>query len=771
MSNDVLNMENSMDAGIENTGMLKELLNEMFPDTSVSEDAVPELESPEVAEESAPEKVQADDHPDASAATEADVADAIAQAVAHTFALDDMVVPFAEEPKVIQEEIPAVSSEVEIAAEVPSETEASEAPAVSEAAEPSEESAPVETQPVEAVPAHHPSEKTQRRVKRNPDDKGTKKPEKKAAPEKAAKASKEKQTDPVNPGTGYVKISRSHVSVSPGEYFGNMFSGVIDRQKEALPPVGVDLKKHEKVLAVKTGFDRLVNPVRYVILLLMFLCLCGRKYQWMTLGFLSGVGGTFVSLVLTIVIMILCWQSVYRGVRDIGYLRFSYESYLLIATLLTMFEALSTRNENSLLPLLTMSWCFSGFATLMDGQANLRALRSVITDRNKVGVRSALKKWKKQDLIGKAASGTAGFVRCQAEPDVWHGINTWFLLPLMVVCVVASAYLSAKTESNYLTVLVTLLDIGMPLSMVLCCARPYNLLSQVLSGKAAIAGWAGIKALCGKKSVLIYDNDLFPSNTTGHKGVKVYGRYTASQLVSFGASLVIRADIGLTDVFVRLLRDGDGQLLEVSHIQIQESGVEGRILRNRVQVGTYQFMQLMGVSVPQKGSSNGVYIAINGNLAGMFAVKYALRAGSVSAFRRFTREKNLTSVIATRNFTITPAFIEKSFKAPIARLSCPKTEVRRSLSAPSVFRGSTTCGFLLQDGISAYSRMIGGARRIYRMGLWYTLLSVALTIYLTVSTISSIASGTEMIEVTRILLMHFWLYVAVEIGARISVRK
>lgn len=573
------------------------------------------------------------------------------------------------------------------------------------------------------------------------------------------------------PGTGHKKIARSRVHVPMKGYAATLISGVQERRNEALPPAGVSLRTQEKQLATKTGIDRMLSPVRYGMLLLMFFCLAGRKYSWMTLGFLKDMSGIYIAVAFTAILLVVNWQSVYRAVRDALYLQFSYESYLLVATLLTAIEAIRNQNEDSLMPLLAMSWCFCGIANLMSAQGDLRFLRGAITGKKRVGLRTAKNRYEEQEVIGKAPSGTAGFVRRQGQMDVWHSGNSVFMTVLLLGCIIVSAYLSARMETSYLSVLVYLMDIGTPLSMALCCARPYHLLSQALSGKGALAGWAGIQGLSGNKSVLIYDSDLFPKGTTGHKGVKVFGRYTASQLVSYGASMVLRADVGLDDVFTRLLRDGDGELLEVRGLQILEGGMEGRIHGGRVLLGTYQFMQLMGVDVPRKGSTNGIYIAVNGHLAGMFAIKYALRSGSVGAFRRFTQEKNLTPLIVTRNFTINPAFIEKSYKAPILRMICPKTEIRRTLSQPEWMKGGTTCGFILRDGLSAYSRTVTGARRVRRMGLIYTGLSMVLTVYLTINAILSLSGGGAPVEITRILLMHFILLVAVEIGARVAVRS
>lgn len=704
------------------------------------------------------------------------IADAIAQAIATSFEKEDtqpviLSTLFSEETDGTEGE-----SEGETLSEILDETTD---PGLEADISPSSADAP--RQPSEPIPAtEQPSvEKTAQERPVSPAAEEKKQPvtqpaensaRTKQAP--AAAAKKTRKSDEVhNPGTGYAKISRSTIRVTPKEYFQTTFSGVIDRQKEALPPIGVDLKTHERKLSMQTGIERLLSPARYVIFILMMLCLAGRKYNWMTLGFMGGIKGTYVSLILTIAAMIVCWESTYRSVRDIFYLRFSHESYLLIATVLSAVEALMNKNEATLLPILAMSWCVCGMSALMTSQANLRSLRAVITGRSKVGLRVSNKLWNGYDVIGKAPSGTAGFVRRQAEPDPWHSWHTAFFIPMLMICLVASAYISAKNEMNYLTVAVTIMNISMPVSMALCCARPFNLLSQALTGQGVVAGWYGIKSFSGKKAVMIYDNDLFPKGTVGHKGVKVYGRMTASQLVSYGASIVLRANIGLDAPFIKLVQQTNAQILEISHLTVQEGGVEARIHRNRVQVGTYHYMQLMGVSMPIKGSSNGIYIAVNGSLAGLFAIKYGLRAGAISGFHRFVREKTLTSLIVTRNFTVNPAFIERSFKAPITRLLCPKSGIRRRLSQPTILKNGAVCGYTLREGVSAYSRTVGGARRVHRMGVIYTVASICFSLYLMVDTISAFAAGTAMIDATRVLLVHLLMFVAVEIGARLAVRK
>ena len=674
--------------------------------------------------------------------SESQMADAIAQAVARSMGDGNTRVEAAVEPPVAAEPEPVIP-------EPPQEPvmEAPQEPVQPQQPLPQPEPRPVQAEPPKQAP----------------------KPEKQKA-QAAPKA--EKKPEPKNPGTEHQKIPKSHVSskISAAEYIGDLVKELRRRQSMALPKPGTSLRGTEKRLGTFVQIERVLSPVRYLMILLMLLCIGGRSVGWMTLGFMKGNAAITIALIATIVSMIASWQSVVRGVRDLWYCRASYETFLLLLTILTAIEALALHNQNTFLPLIAISWAVTGTAEYLHDQASLRSLRAVITGRGRVGVRTAADKWEHTDVIGKAPVTTAGYVRHQAQPDVWHGGMGIFLPVLTFLSVIISAYLSAKTQTNYLTVLVTVLDVAMPVSLAVCCARPYNLLARALRGRGAVAGWFGMQELSGKKAMLVYDTDLFPSGTMQQMGVRAYLPMDPRELVSMGASMALRANVGFQTVFTKLLRDMNGEIYDVSRFQMQETGLEGYIHQQLVHLGSYQYMQLMGVTLPKRAPKYGVYIAINRELAGLFGVKYQVSPGSVGGFRRMVREPRLTPLLVTRNFCINPGFVEHWFKAPVTQMGCPKAEIRRALSEPSLLTRGVTCGFVFQEGIAAYSRTVAGARRVYRMGLWLTGITMLLGLVLAVQTILAIASGGAVIPAQRLAILNLILYLVVEIWARIAVR-
>lgn len=566
------------------------------------------------------------------------------------------------------------------------------------------------------------------------------------------------------------KIPKSHVHVGITESLGLMVGDLRSRQRAALPPNKASLKSAEKTNAVFTKIGTFLTPVRYIVLVLMVLALAGRRFHWMLLGFLGGTTGVTFALIAVIAAIAVGWQSVLKGLRDVFYLRGSYETILLITTVLSILDTLATKNEATLLPLLAIAWCVSGTSSLMTTRGNLRSLRTVITGRTRTGVRVAPNKWENTDCIGKASASTTGYVRRQEENDAFHGgwsVYGWVLLALSLIL---GAYLSARTEGSYLSILATLLTVSLPVSLVLSCARPYELLTRVLGGKAAVAGWAGLKSMSGSKAALIYDSDLFPSGTITHKGVRVYGRQTPRLLVSYASSLVLRADNGLGEVFTKLLKETDGQIYDVSYFQIMESGLLGRIHGVPVAVGTYNFMQLMGSMPPAKAPKNGIYISLNGEVAGVFAIQYRVLGGADDAFERLVRDRSLSLLIATRNFCVNPSFIENWFHAPVESVTCPKAELRRSLSEPATLLRGTTCGYVMKDGITVYSRLVSCGRRVHRVGVFLSGLSVAVSLVMFIRTVLQIAAGAAIMGGVQLLLLQLVLLLVVELAARFSVK-
>ena len=571
-------------------------------------------------------------------------------------------------------------------------------------------------------------------------------------------------------GSHQSRIPSGRIHTNYGDVFSQTIGDIRARQKEDLPDPQASLRSAERNYSRLASILGVIAPVRTVILALSILLLVSRGYRIPLFGFLYGETGIYTALVLTVAAMLLSWRSVIASVRDVFFLRASYETLLLIATVISGMEAASSRNIYTLLPLCTAAWCLLGSAERMRVKGKLRSLRTVITGKNRLGVRVSPERWNHMDLIGKASASTNGFVRRQEEQDTFHVAWNLFLIPLLAFCLIAGAYLTARNQTAYLYNLSQLLCVSVPVAGCLICARHYELISLSLRRSGAVAGWAGVKSLAGRKGLLIYDNDLFPQGCITHKGVKVYGDQSPRVLVSYGASLIQHADIGLKEPFKKLLSELDGQIYHVEDFQVSEGGVHGRIGNSEIAVGTYNYMQLIGAMPPRNAPKNGLYIAVDGQIAGLFAIKYRVRGGSAGSFHALWAQRRLIMVAATRNFSVNPAYMHTWFKVPVGKILCPRVNIRWKLSNPAALSRGVTCGYLTRDGIASYQALVTGARRGHFWAVLLTLGSLALSAVLVLETFLALKSGGVLPAVGTLLLYELITWILIELTARISVR-
>lgn len=573
------------------------------------------------------------------------------------------------------------------------------------------------------------------------------------------------------PGVYQTEIPKGGPEVSMGDSVSFLLRDLRARQDAALPSEKASVKEAEKHKTLLCTFDKLLFPVRMVILVLMVLMIGGKQYPWMTLGVLKGDQGVSILLLMTVASLAASWQSVLRGLKDVIYFRFSYETVLLFATVIGLVELASTRNQETYLPLLVMSWCLSGCAAAMTEKGHRNGLRALITARDPMGIYSARRRFGQQDVIGKAPADDFGFVRNQEQPDVWHSGWSLFGILYIFLVLVLSVFLSAKTQQNIFTIMTTLFSVSMPVGLVTACARPYLLLTKALVGHGVLEGWWGAKQLYGKKQLLVYDNDLFPKETVSIKGYKLYGNYDLPTVISCMASMLQKADNGLLPAMIPAMRQLNAGLSEVSQFDSMEGGCYGRIQGLGVLCGTYEFMQLMGVNPPQEAPRNGIFLAIGGKLSAVFVMEYKVTKGAAAGIKRLTREWQLVPTLVTKHFSATPAFVAKQFRSHVAKVSGPKFEARRALSNPAVVYSGNRCGYVLKEGVTAYSRVAAGGRRIYRMGKYLTIASVVMAVMLLFSTFSAISAGVSIIAMTKLLFWHLVALLLVEILARIAVRR
>lgn len=338
--------------------------------------------------------------------------------------------------------------------------------------------------------------------------------------------------------------------------------------------------------------------------------------------------------------------------------------------------------------------------------------------------------------------GDEGYLRLLYKPDparLWQN----YVLPLLLsAAVVLSGVvcLSGQRMDDFPWVLTALLTVSMGAAVPLTAALPLRYLSRRLyRGGCAAAGYAGARAVSRAQRLILTDDDLFPSGTVSLNGYKVFGE-ERSRAVSYAASVAKAAGSSVTPLLERQLTAEGGVHLPVQELRFcEEGGVEATVRGETVLLGSAYFMKKRKVSLPRDMKlSTGLFLAVDGSLTAVFAIKYQPSRNAEWALRTLKRCK-VTPVLAARSGNVTPGLLKRKFGVD-AKPVYPDVSTRLALAELAQQRGEQPYVLLCREGLMPLVESVAGSRRAVRAVRWATVLTYfgalaggALAYYLTAS--------------------------------------
>lgn len=311
-------------------------------------------------------------------------------------------------------------------------------------------------------------------------------------------------------------------------------------------------------------------------------------------------------------------------------------------------------------------------------------------------------------------------------------------------------------------ILSTSLLVAVPASFFISLTRPAALLERRLHMVGSvICGWQGVKKLCGKAVIPLRDEDLFPEGSAKLNGVKFYGERTPDEIVSFTTSLIVEAGGGLVNVFRTLLASRGGREYPVEEFRnYGDGGIGGIIQGEPVLLGTLDFMQDMGVHIPDGTMVNqAVYAAIDGELSAVVAISYAKMRSSAAGLVSLTVSRRLTPVMLTRDFMLTESFLRSKFSVRTRKMVFPDQQTRDALAAIQADPEADVLALTTRQDLASYVYAVTGAgslRTASRLGVAVHLLGgiVGIAIMLVVAYLGS----TQLLTPINILLYQLvWM--------------
>lgn len=363
--------------------------------------------------------------------------------------------------------------------------------------------------------------------------------------------------------------------------------------------------------------------------------------------------------------------------------------------------------------------------------------------------------------------GKDGLLRTEAEVEDFMSTYNKMSSPELVQCIYAGLSLVACIAiavfagmrhgiSMGVQILSTSLLVAVPASFFVSITRPMAILEKRLHMVGSVlCGWEGVKDLCGKVVIPLEDRDLFPQGSTKLNGVKFYGDRNPDEVVAFSTALITKAGGGLVPVFKQLLKSRGGLEHAVDNFQNYGSGgIGGEVCGEPVLLGTLNFLQDMGVEIPEGTMvSQAVYAAIDGQLAAVYAISYAKMRSAAAGLVTLSGYRKLNPMMLCGDFMLTESFIRSKFDIKTRRIVFPNRDVCAQLRAYQPDPEEPVLALSTREELVSTAYAITGARSLRKatkLGVIIHLIGgiLGLIIMLALGYIGS----TELLTPTNILL-------------------
>ena len=405
------------------------------------------------------------------------------------------------------------------------------------------------------------------------------------------------------------------------------------------------------------------------------------------------------------------------GIGDLLKLRFSLNAMLFITFVVCCIDAVFCLQELRV-P------CCAAFCVEMTMALWNRYLRRF----TELGQMDTLRKAVRLDSIARVADyydGRAGFIRgdgnvadfmdnYQVPSGPERVQNFYAILALLASCAIAGLTGVLHGVSLGVQIFATSLLVGVPATFFIALSKPAATLQKRLHMVGTvICGWQGVKGLCGSAAFPLRDNDLFPGGATKLNGVKFYGDRNPDEVVSYAVSLITSEPTGLAHVFGQLAKNRNLELYEVENYQdYPGGGIGGEVDGEPVLMGTLNFLQDMGVEIPEGTMVNqAVYCAIDGQLCAVFAIAYAKMKSAAAGLVTLCGCRRLSPVLICGDFMVDESFLRSKFGINTRRISFPDRDARRELRQRKPGE-EIALALTTQEGLASMAYAVTGARAL-----------------------------------------------------------
>ena len=362
----------------------------------------------------------------------------------------------------------------------------------------------------------------------------------------------------------------------------------------------------------------------------------------------------------------------------------------------------------------------------------------------------------KDGLLRKEGQ-VSDFMDTYNKPSTPEVVQSIYAAISLLACIGIAAFAGAlHGVSMAVQIFSTALLVAVPASFFVSICRPMAILETRLHMVGTVlCGWAGVRDLVGKAVFPLKDQDLFPQGSMKLNGVKFYGDRDPDEIVSYSASIIGACGGGLVPVFQQLLKSRNCKAFKVETFRnYGEGGIGGEVHGEPVLLGTLNFLQDMGVEIPEGTMVNqAVYAAIDGQLCAVYAISYAKMRSAAAGLVTLCGYRKMTMVKLPGDFMLTESFLRNKFSIKTHRLIFPSQEEGALLNRFQPDPSEPVLALTTRDELVSAAYAVTGARALRqstRLGVTIHLLGgiLGLVIMLALGYLGS----TQLLTPTNVLL-------------------
>ncbi len=308
------------------------------------------------------------------------------------------------------------------------------------------------------------------------------------------------------------------------------------------------------------------------------------------------------------------------------------------------------------------------------------------------------------------------FMDMVLEEDASEKLMRFYAPLVMVISLVFSILASFGTGygQGFLWCLSAILSVAYPCGIAMSHVYPFSKASIRLSQLGcAIAGSEGTNNLKDIHAAIVTERDIFPTKMINVAPATTFSSFAPEKVNLCALSVLNASGSGLYDAFIANLPRQPMNLPVAESFEFFETGgMSAYVNSEKVLIGTANFILRMGIRIPEGVTTkNTVFVAVNMQLAGAYAVKYDSQL-SVKRSLTYMVKRKLIPVLAVRDFNVTPQLVEARFKISPDNIGYPDIEERIAYSGMKDERDDKTCAVMAIDSMNNYSETLSAGKRV-----------------------------------------------------------